>query len=159
MLNALARNFAVCDNWFSSLPGPTLPNRYFLYGASSGGFDNSPSSVEMFEWEYISGFKLPNGSILDALKKRLPRSAYRIYTGCWLSMIRTLQGGARGAPRAVAPGDHAGSKHNKYGCASRLGNTWRRWRRSSARCRPRGARRRRLGRRGPRSPKAIRASL
>jgi phospholipase C len=92
VLNALARNFAVCDNWFSSLPGPTLPNRYFLYGASSGGLDNSPSSPEMLEWEYASGFKLPNGSIFDALKKRLPHSAYRIYTGCWLSMVGTLHG-------------------------------------------------------------------
>ena len=27
VLTALANNFAVCDNWFSSLPGPTWPNR------------------------------------------------------------------------------------------------------------------------------------
>ena len=36
-LHALARNFTVCDHWFSSLPGPTWPNRFFaLSGTSSG---------------------------------------------------------------------------------------------------------------------------
>src|SRR6266850_4250903 len=28
-LHALARNFTICDHWFSSLPGPTWPNRFF----------------------------------------------------------------------------------------------------------------------------------
>ena len=36
-LHALADNFTVCDHWFSSLPGPTWPNRFFaLSGTSSG---------------------------------------------------------------------------------------------------------------------------
>jgi len=36
-LHELARNFTVCDRWFSSLPGPTWPNRFFaLSGTSSG---------------------------------------------------------------------------------------------------------------------------
>lgn len=36
-LHELARNFTVCDHWFSSLPGPTWPNRFFaLSGTSSG---------------------------------------------------------------------------------------------------------------------------
>src|SRR5262249_43550029 len=30
VLNALAREFVVCDHWFCSLPGPTEPNRYFM---------------------------------------------------------------------------------------------------------------------------------
>jgi phospholipase C len=34
-LHALAREFAVCDNWFSSLPGPTWPNRFFAHCATS----------------------------------------------------------------------------------------------------------------------------
>jgi phospholipase C len=36
-LHQLGVNFTVCDNWFSSLPGPTWPNRFFaLSGTSSG---------------------------------------------------------------------------------------------------------------------------
>jgi phospholipase C len=34
----LARTFTVCRNWFSSMPGPTGPNRLFVNCASSGGY-------------------------------------------------------------------------------------------------------------------------
>lgn len=37
VLAGLAREFAVCDHWFSSVPGPTLPNRAFAHCASSNG--------------------------------------------------------------------------------------------------------------------------
>ncbi len=36
-LTYLARNYAVCDRWFSSVPGPTLPNRSFAHAATSLG--------------------------------------------------------------------------------------------------------------------------
>lgn len=39
----LAREYAVCDQWFSSVPGPTLPNRAFAhFGTSFGRLDMSP---------------------------------------------------------------------------------------------------------------------
>jgi phospholipase C len=39
-LHPLARNFTVCDHWFSSLPGPTWPNRFFaLSGTALGRVD------------------------------------------------------------------------------------------------------------------------
>src|SRR5262249_2754198 len=38
VLNALAREFVVCDHWFSSMPGPTEPNRYFSHAATCGTF-------------------------------------------------------------------------------------------------------------------------
>ncbi|HLI11494.1 MAG TPA: alkaline phosphatase family protein [Alphaproteobacteria bacterium] len=39
-LHGLARDFTICDHWFSSLPGPTWPNRFFaLSGTSSGRVD------------------------------------------------------------------------------------------------------------------------
>ncbi len=41
---ALAQEFAVCDHWFSSMPGPTWPNRFFIHAASSAGLDHSPST-------------------------------------------------------------------------------------------------------------------
>lgn len=68
VLYQLATEFAVCDHWFSSLPGPTWPNRLFLHGASSGGWTNSPSSEQLQGWyEKTELFTLPNGSIFDRL--------------------------------------------------------------------------------------------
>ena len=37
ILTTLARQFAVCDRWFSSVPGPTFPNRAFAHGSTSIG--------------------------------------------------------------------------------------------------------------------------
>ncbi len=36
-LHTLAQNFLVCDRWFSSLPGPTWPNRFFVHSGTSKG--------------------------------------------------------------------------------------------------------------------------
>jgi len=37
-LTTLAQNFVSCDRWFSSVPGPTGPNRLFIHTANSGGY-------------------------------------------------------------------------------------------------------------------------
>ena len=64
----LATNFAVCDAWHSSLPGPTWPNRFFVHGASSGGWTNSPGKADMAQWMTVAGFTYPSGaSIFDRL--------------------------------------------------------------------------------------------
>jgi phospholipase C len=73
----LATEFAICDHWFSSLPGPTWPNRFFVHGASSAGLDHSPSNKELTEWETVSGFWYENGSIYDALNKA--KISWRLY--------------------------------------------------------------------------------
>ena len=36
-LSALARHYLVCDQWFSSVPGPTAPNRQFAHFGTSFG--------------------------------------------------------------------------------------------------------------------------
>jgi phospholipase C len=42
----LAAQFAVCDRWFASVPGATLPNRlYALSGAAAGSRDDRPSYI------------------------------------------------------------------------------------------------------------------
>jgi phospholipase C len=41
-LTQLARGFAVCDAWFSSVPGPTMPNRFFLHTGTAAGYAKSP---------------------------------------------------------------------------------------------------------------------
>ncbi|MEE9372548.1 MAG: alkaline phosphatase family protein [Saprospiraceae bacterium] len=37
ILGALAKNFVLCDNWFSSVPGETWPNRNFAHSGTSNG--------------------------------------------------------------------------------------------------------------------------
>lgn len=72
----LASTFTLCDHWFSSMPGPTWPNRFFVHGASSNGLDHSPSKSDMFDW-FLTGFKFPHGSIFDALRNS--NISYRLY--------------------------------------------------------------------------------
>jgi phospholipase C len=43
VLVTLAEQYAVCDRWFSSVPGPTLPNRSYAHAATSmGRLDMNP---------------------------------------------------------------------------------------------------------------------
>lgn len=44
-LHALARHFAICDHWFSSVPGPTWTNRFFVHSGTSRGLVEMPTSV------------------------------------------------------------------------------------------------------------------
>lgn len=67
ILNKLAAEFAICDNWFSSLPGPTWPNRFFMMAGTSGGIDNSPSGFDTVTGEILNGFRFENGNIFDLL--------------------------------------------------------------------------------------------
>jgi phospholipase C len=90
VLNALAREFAVCDNWHASLPGPTWPNRMFVHAASSGGLDHSPATAEIAEWETVSGFPFPNGSVFDRLSAMQIRR--RLYGGDDFPMLAALKG-------------------------------------------------------------------
>jgi phospholipase C len=45
VLHALADSFAVCDRWFSSLPGPTWPNRFFVHSGTSLGHVKMPNGI------------------------------------------------------------------------------------------------------------------
>jgi phospholipase C len=63
VLVALAKEFAVCDHWFSSMPGPTWPNRFFVHSASAGGLDHSPNLFE----EMGVPYSFTNGTIFDRL--------------------------------------------------------------------------------------------
>jgi phospholipase C len=42
VITTLGQQFAICDHWFSSLPGPTVPNRMFAhFGTTFGRVDNA----------------------------------------------------------------------------------------------------------------------
>lgn len=69
VLLALAQNFAVCDAWHCSLPGPTWPNRLFIHAATSGGLYRSPSTPQLLNRMFLDGFDFDNGTIYDKLDK------------------------------------------------------------------------------------------
>jgi phospholipase C len=51
VLCTLARQFAVCDNWHASVPGPTFPNRSFLHAGTSNGFvSNVDKDGKVTKW-------------------------------------------------------------------------------------------------------------
>ena len=90
VLNQLAQEFAICDQWFSSLPGPTWPNRLFAMAATSGGLDNSPDAVNSALLATINGFEFENGNIFDSLdSKCIP---WRIFAGDDFPVSGLLQG-------------------------------------------------------------------
>lgn len=65
--HALARTFALSDRFFCDVPGPTFPNRYYLYcGTSFGKIDND---VPLQGW--------PQRTIFDVLSDR--GISWRIY--------------------------------------------------------------------------------
>ena len=90
VLYALASQFAVCDQWHSSMPGPTWPNRMFVHAGSSGGLDHSPSVAEVVEWETGPGYSFLNDTIFDRLKEK--GVTRRIYGGDHFPMVAALRG-------------------------------------------------------------------
>lgn len=79
VLSALAQQFVVCDRWFSSMPGPTEPNRMFAHAATSGTFDESPSGREVLEAMLApgGGYEFRHGTVFKLLDKAGVK--YRIY--------------------------------------------------------------------------------
>jgi phospholipase C len=70
ILNQLAEEFAICDHWFSSLPGPTWPNRFFMMAASSGGLTGSPTPKQIAIATAFAGYHFENGNIFDAMDRK-----------------------------------------------------------------------------------------
>jgi len=68
ILYQLASKFLICDNFFSSIPGPTGPNRFFMMAGSSAGFDGSPTSGDMTTFSTIGHVPARNGNIFTQLK-------------------------------------------------------------------------------------------
>ncbi len=90
VLSALAAEFAVCDNWHASLPGPTWPNRFFAHAASSGGLDHSPSSGDTVKWATVDGFSFPQGTIFDRMGSGGIK--WKIYAGDSFPVVGALKG-------------------------------------------------------------------
>jgi phospholipase C len=63
VLSTLATEFAVFNFWYSSLPGPTWPNRFFIHAATSGGLVDSPTTGQI-----LAGFSFKNKTIYERLE-------------------------------------------------------------------------------------------
>jgi phospholipase C len=70
VLNQLAAEFVICDHWYSSLPGPTWPNRFFMMAATSGGLTKSPTTGDIIKATALEGYDFEHGNIFDALDKK-----------------------------------------------------------------------------------------
>lgn len=64
VLNTLATEFALFNYWYSSIPGPTWPNRFFIHAATSAGLTDSPTTSQILE-----GFSFENDTIYKSLEK------------------------------------------------------------------------------------------
>lgn len=91
VLVALANEFALCDDWHASVPGPTWPNRFFSLAASSAGLDHSPSLAQIMAWA-ITGVTFANGSIFDRLAQARGAHGWRIYAGDLVPMSAFING-------------------------------------------------------------------
>jgi phospholipase C len=90
IINALANEFVVCDAWFSSLPGPTWPNRFFMHAASSGGLDDSPSGLSSAGNSLFDGYTFNNGTIFDRLDDACLE--WRVFAGDHFPVTLALSG-------------------------------------------------------------------
>ena len=71
-LHTLARNFLVCDRWFSSMPGPTWPNRFFVHSGTCLGHIHMPSRKTP---QYL--YKYDQDTVYDRLGDA--KQTWRIY--------------------------------------------------------------------------------
>jgi phospholipase C len=69
ILSTLALEYGICDRWFSSVPGSTIPNRMFVHGASSAGSASQDAIAAPFALKTIFESFGPNTIF-----------TYRIYT-------------------------------------------------------------------------------
>jgi phospholipase C len=64
---SIAQTFALDDRYFATLPGPTVPNRMYLYAATSFGHLVTSTAEAI---PPAGGYKSINGTILDLLNKQ-----------------------------------------------------------------------------------------
>lgn len=81
VLMSLAKGYLLMDNWFSSMPGPTWPNRFFAHAGSSGGLDNSPAGNDAADAVYKPDkyFQIEHGHVFDRLTTA--GKTWRVYYG------------------------------------------------------------------------------
>ncbi len=81
--DALAREFAICNRWFASFPGPTFPNRFFE-------LTGRPNIDPWGLWDYSTDSPLPfllTDSIFDHLSEQGVSWRYFEHSPCQLRLF------------------------------------------------------------------------
>ncbi len=110
-LHELARRFAVCDRWFSSVPGPTWANRFFVHSGTSLGRVIMPAGLLGKPALYLG---YTQDTIYDRLNDR--GIDWRVYFGdipqsIVLSHQRRPENALRYRPMAELYADAADTRH------------------------------------------------
>ena len=72
IMHALAERYLIADHWFSSVPGPTWPNRFFVHSGTANGYVSMGSPLRYWK-------RFPQMTVYDRLQQRgIP---WRIYFG------------------------------------------------------------------------------
>ncbi|SMG55426.1 alkaline phosphatase family protein [Paraburkholderia susongensis] len=74
-LHTLGKQFTVCDRWFSSLPGPTWPNRFFALTGTSMGQVDMPSGLNALSPHWYT--EQSQDTIFDRLNAA--RKTWKVY--------------------------------------------------------------------------------
>ncbi|GGP17623.1 phospholipase C [Silvimonas iriomotensis] len=78
VLHTLAQHFMVCDRWFSSLPGPTWPNRFFVHSGTCLGELLMPSLSSPLTWPSLLK-NYNQDTLYDRLSDAQPPISWKIY--------------------------------------------------------------------------------
>jgi phospholipase C len=87
VINGLAQSYAVCDNWFSSVPTQTFPNRSFIHAATSSGNVYNTWKTGTHFWDkgiFINNTK----TIYNLLEEN--KVGWKVYHGGPLLLCNTL---------------------------------------------------------------------
>ena len=58
VLSQLARDYAICDAWFASVPSQTWPNRAFVHAGTSNGRVNNGEPPDPLQWDVATIFNV-----------------------------------------------------------------------------------------------------
>jgi phospholipase C len=75
VLHELAKHFTICDHWYSSVPGPTWTNRFFVHSGTAKGLVTMPASI--LDTKYYLHYD--QDTIFDRLNQAGKR--WRVYFG------------------------------------------------------------------------------
>ena len=75
-LHRMARDFTICDHWFSSVPGPTWPNRFFAFSGTASGRVDMPDGIKHPDLDNLI-FRQHQTTLFDRLNEA--EKSWKIY--------------------------------------------------------------------------------
>lgn len=90
VISALATNFAVSDEWYSSVPSQTWPNRAFFHAGTSNGNVNNGTIPNPFDWDVRNIFKVLDDIRVDwrvySDTEIVPPLTWLMFPNLWLEV-------------------------------------------------------------------------